>query len=311
MTNAPALIVHYRRFTLVIALLLACQLVIAAVGISIELHKTQAGVALMLSPQILVLFAAYLAKTACDRWATSAVCLTVSAEGLMLPGLTQRPIPWTAVKSVRGICCSPAPEQAATPRHYVLFDVEAPESFGVARRGAVQHLTSPLPSGAPPLAIDLSELDAGKEAIVEAVRRFRPEAVVDADPERPGALAAGANDASLRFPSPQELRLGFGRMRADVARGFGRRDEVLPAVVDAWRRSEPRLRAGAQTLIAAAVEMQRSSVASARDLSLSLKDLTAATVATGMENLRSVGRGIMGWRGLQDWMERGDRRAGG
>ena len=307
MTNSPALIVHYRRFTLVITLLLACQLLVASIGVSIELHKTQAGVALMLSPQILVLFAAYLAKTACDRWSSSAICLTVSAEGLMLPGLTERPIPWTAVKSVRGVCCSPAPEQAATPRHYVLFDVDAPQSFGVPPRTAVHNLTAPVPLGVPPLALDLSELDTGKEAIVEAVRRFHPQAVADAVAPRSGSSAASANDASIRFPSPQEIRVGFGRMRADVARGFGRRDEVLPAVVDAWRLSEPRLRA----LIAAAVDMQRSTVAGAQDMSLSLRDLAAANVARRMENLRSVGRGILAWRGLQDWLERGDRRVGG
>ena len=291
MTNAPALIVHYRRFTLVIALLLAGQLVIAAVGISIELHKTQAGVALMLSPQILVLFAAYLAKTACDRWATSAVCLTVSAEGLMLPGLTERPIPWTAVKSVRGICCSPAPEQAATPRHYVLFDVEAPESFGVVRRGVVQKLTSPLPSGAPPLAIDLSELDAGKEAIVEAVRRFHPQAVSDAEAHPTGA-AAFANDASIRFPSVQQLRLGFGRMRADIARGLDRRGEILPAVIEAWRRSEPRLRAGALALMAAAADAQRTAIATARLRALSIREQAAASLVRRLDGVRTAVLGI-------------------
>jgi hypothetical protein len=291
MTNAPALIVHYRRFTLVIALLLAAQLVVAGVGISIELHKTQAGVALMLSPQILVLFAAYLAKTACDRWATSAVCLTVSAEGLMLPGLTERPIPWTAVKSVRGVCCSPAPERAATPRHYVLFDVEAPESFGVARRGAVQKLTSPVPAGVPPLALDLSELDAGKEAIVDAVRRFHPQAVADAE-AHPIDAAAVANDASLRFPSAQELRVGAGRLRADIAAGFARRREIWPAAVEEWHRSAPRLRAGALALIATATDVQRTAVTSARRQALSLRERAAAHVARALDTVRNATLGI-------------------
>ena len=149
MNHAPALIVRHRRFTLVIGVLLACLMAVAAMGVSIELHRAHAALALVLVPQIFVLVAAGMIKLAYDRWATSLVCLSVSAEGLSLPGVATRPIPWTAVRSVRGICCNPTPEHAITPRHYMLFDVETPANFGIDRPGIVRRHVAPLPAGAP------------------------------------------------------------------------------------------------------------------------------------------------------------------
>ena len=201
MNHAPALIVRHRRFTLVIGVLLACLMAIAAMGVSIELHRAHAALALVLAPQIFVLVAAAMIKLAYDRWATSLVCLSISAEGLALPGIATRPIPWTAIRAVRGICCNPTPEHAITPRHYLLFDVETPANFGIDRPGIVRRHVAPLPAGAPLVTLDISELDTSKEAILDAVRRFHPAAVADAEARRSNHPAAGANYGSIRIPS--------------------------------------------------------------------------------------------------------------
>src|SRR5262249_51539777 len=126
MLNAPALIVRHRRLTLVIGVLLACLMALAAIGVSIELYRANASFGFVLAPQTFVLIAAIMLKLAYDRWATSLVCLHVSDEGLWLPGMTTRRIPWTDVRSVRCVACRPTREHVARPRHYLLFEVNMP-----------------------------------------------------------------------------------------------------------------------------------------------------------------------------------------
>ena len=98
MLNAPALIVRHRHQPLVIGVLLACLMAIASIAVSIGLHPADAALAIVLAPQIFTFITAGLLKLAYDRWATSLVCLRVSAEGLVLPGLSARRIPWIDVR---------------------------------------------------------------------------------------------------------------------------------------------------------------------------------------------------------------------
>lgn len=256
MTNEPALIVRHSRFTLVIVVLLAALIAIAAIGITIELYHAQAAIALMLLPQIATLLAAYLAKMAWDRWAASSASLTVSAEGMTLPGVTMRPIPWTAVRSVRAVCSSPDPQHGAARRHYVFFDVDAPESFGVEQLGAMGWLAAPVPPGAPLLTLDLSELDTGRDAILGAVHRFHP-AAVDAAPAAGASLAA---DVSLRFPTWREVTVAAHRLRIESATLAARRGEVAPAITRLARKGRTEAAALAKEIGA----IHRNMVADAR-----------------------------------------------
>ena len=251
MTNAPALVVRHRRFTLVVALMLSAALATAAVGVSMELHAAGAGIGPILAPLVLVLLAGCLAKNAYDRWAGSNVRLTVSAEGLTLPGIVVRPIPWPAVRAVRGLCCNPTPDYAATPRQYVLFEVEEPEGFGACRRGRLRTLAAPLPAGAPPITLDLSELDADQETVLAAVHRFHPAAVAG-DALRDGEAFALANEASLAFASFDEVGRAAGRARATTAALLGRRVEFGPAVTVAGRDAARRIHAASRALCSAA-----------------------------------------------------------
>jgi len=292
MNNAPALIVRHRRFTLVIGVLLACLMAIAAMGVSIELHRAQAALALVLLPQIFVVVAAGMIKLAYDRWATSLVCLSVSAEGLSLPGVATRPIPWTAVRSVRGICCNPTPEHAITPRHYMLFDVETPANFGIDSPGIVRRHVAPLPAGAPLVTLDISELDTSKEAILDAVRRFHPVAVADAEARRPNHPAAGANDGSIRFPSVDEITAGAQRLYSGATALLARRGEVWPAAVAEWYRLAPRARREARTLVVAAVALQRNTAAHVQHRALRLRAAAAAHLARGQQIMQAAALGI-------------------
>ena len=292
MNHAPALIVRHRRFTLVIGALLACLMAIAAVGVSIELHRAHAGLTLVLLPQMFVLVAAGMIKLAYDRWATSLVCLSVSEEGLSLPGVATRPIPWTAVRSVRGICCNPTPDHAITPRHYMLFEVETPAVFGIDRPGIVRRHVAPLPAGAPLVTLDISELDTSKEAILDAVRRFHPAAVADADARRSNHPAAGANDGSIRFPTVEEITDGAQRLYNGATALLARRGEVWPAAVAEWQRLAPRARREARSLMVAAVALQRSTAVHVRQRALRWRDTTAAHLVRGQQIMLAAALGI-------------------
>ena len=292
MNHAPALIVRHRRFTLVIGVLLACLMAIAAMGVRIELHRAHATLALVLAPQIFVLVAAGMVKLAYDRWATSLVCLSISAEGIALPGIATRPIPWTAIRGVRGICCNPTPEHAITPRHYMLFDIETPANFGVDRPGIVRRHVMPLPAGAPLVTLDISELDTSKEAILDAVRRFHPVAVVDADARRSNHPAAGANDGSIRIPSIEEITAGARHLYTGAATLLARRNEVWPAAVAEWNRLAPRARHETRKLMVAAVALQRTTVAQVQHRAHMARSTAVAQFANGQRILHAAALGI-------------------
>lgn len=82
MLNAPALVVRHRRVTLVIGVLLTCLMAIASIAVSTGLYLADAALAIVLAPQIFTFISVGLLKVAYDRWATSTVCLCISAEGL-------------------------------------------------------------------------------------------------------------------------------------------------------------------------------------------------------------------------------------
>lgn len=282
MTNSPALIVRHARFTPAVTMLLAVVLAVAAIGLSVELHKAGVGIALVLAPQVLVLLAAYLAKVAADRWRHTAVRLAVSAEGLTMPGITDRPIPWTAVTQLRVVCCSPVPEQGVAPRHYLFLAVEAPDSFGVRSRNILQRFSAPLPVDAPPITLDLTELDAGREAVLSAVHRFVPGAIGDAQP------GAWANDASIPVPTVAELHLAARRTGAVISALAARRGEFQAAALNMGKSWALHAKIEGLALIAAAGTLQRRTAAEMRSRLSSWHDQVAAIAARTHTTVRNA-----------------------
>jgi hypothetical protein len=231
MQNAPALLVRHRRSTLVIGILLACAMAIAAIGVSIELHQAEAAISLVLAPLVFVAIAAGMLRLAYERWSTSTVCLAASAEGLSLPGTSARLIPWSAVRSVRNICCSLTAEYAAEPRQYLLFEIEAAPARGIGR------------SYAPLVVLDVSEVDTSKDVILDAMRYFRSVAVANTNLGREIRPAHGAAAARIGL-SPLELAwLGARRLSVGAA-------PLAASVLS-----------DARTLIAAAAALQRTIIA--------------------------------------------------
>ena len=209
-------------------------------------------------------------KLAYDRWATSLVCLRVSAEGLSLPGMAARRIPWTDVRSVRGISCSPTPEHAMTPRQYLLFEVGRAGGQPSASPGSLwwrAHL----------FVLDVSELDTRKDVILDAVYRYNPAAVADADVARAQTAAPAAPNPMPRARAcrwPRRSAFGAQCIRAEAAALLADCSEMWPAAVAAWHRLAPRVRREARTALGAAIALQRSTAAHAQQLAQTLRDMT-------------------------------------
>lgn len=279
MLNAPALIVRHRRLTLVIGVLLACLMAIAAIGLSIALYRTDAALAVVLAPQLFALIAAGLLKLAYDQWATSLVCLRVSADGLSLPGMSARRIPWMDVRSVRCIACSPTPEHAGRPRHYLLFEVNMPT---VSRVGAPGFLWW----RAQLLVLDVRELDTSKDVILETVYQFHPAAIADAEVGRAQPAAARSNAPRLRLTMPATIRFGAQSMRAEAASLLADCGELRSAAVATWHRLAPHVRREMRLLMLGAAIVQRATAAHAQWLALTLRDMTLANLERGHRSVR-------------------------
>ena len=277
MPYAPALIVRHRRSTLVIGVLLACLMAIVSIGVSIELYRAEAALAIVLAPQIFVLAAAGLLKLAYDRWATSLVCLRVAREGLSLPGLAARRIPWTDVRSVRCIACRPTPEHAGRPRQYLLFEVNMPTLSRIGQPGFLWWR-------AQLLVLDVSELDTSKDVILESVYRYHPAAVADAEVGR--AKAARPAAARLHLPMIETFRFGAQCIRAEAAALRADCGELWSAAVATWRRIAPHLRREARLLMLGAAIVQRSAASHAQWLALTLRDMTMTHLARGQRSVR-------------------------
>ena len=263
MLNAPALIVRRRSPTLVIGVLLTCLMAIAAIGVSLELFRAHAAIALVLVPQIFVLIAAGMLRLAYDRWATSLVCLSVSVAGLSLPGVTRRPIPWTGLRRVRCICSNPTPEHAATPRYYLLFDVETPAVRGSGPSVIVRR-------HARLVVLDVSELDTSKDVILGTLRRYYPAAV---DPDL------------LTWQGSQEVRF-------QPASRPARADEIWIAILARWHRRATRFRIRTQVLVNAAVALQRTTLTHLQRSTLQLRDTTVTSLARGQRMVRVTAIGV-------------------
>jgi hypothetical protein len=205
----------------------------------------------------------------------------------MLPGLAVRPIRWTAVRSVRGVCCNPTPQRPATARNYVLFEVEAPETFVAGQRSRIRRLAAPQPPGAPPITLDLGELDAGERAIVEAVRRFHPAAVADAASDQPAGTTY-ANEASIRMPSMRELKVHADRIRIEAALLIARRTKLRSAAVAARRDLASRV----QAFTVASPIAVGAAVVALRQRALSVRGYFAASAMRLVETLRAAIYGI-------------------
>jgi hypothetical protein len=267
MHNAPILIVRHRRSTLVVGILLACVMAVAAIGVSIELHWAEAAFALVLAPLVFVLVAVGMLRLAYERWATSLVCLSVSAEGLSLPGTASGPIPWRAVRSVRGICCSLTSEYAATPSQYLLFEIDAPTGSSIGRSATLR-------SDSPLVVLDVSAIDTSKDVILDAVRRYRPAAVADIDlgqEIRPAAVPAagrvGLSPLELAWLGARRLSVGAAPLAASVL-------------------------SDARTLIAAAAALQRTTIARLQQYARALRYIAMTRFARGHRLVRVTAIGV-------------------
>ena len=280
MLNAPALIVRHRRMTLVIGVRLACLMAIASIGVSIQLHLADAALAIVLAPQIFSLIAVGLLKLAYDRWATSTVCLCISAEGLVLPGMSARRIPWIDVRSVRCISSIPTPEHATRPRQYLLLDADVP-AVSRSRPGLLWWR-------AQMLVLDVGELDTHKDVILEAFYRYNPAAVADAEVGRAQPAAAKTHAARPRLPMTETLRFGAQCIRAEAASLLAGCGELRSAAVAAWHRLAPRVRREARLVVLGAAIVQRTTASYAQGLALTLRDMMMTNLARGHRGVRVV-----------------------
>jgi len=277
MRKAPALIVRHRRMTLVIGVLLACLMVIAAICVSIGLYLADATLAIVLVPQIFVLIAVGLLKLAYDRWATSTVCLCVSADGLLLPGMSTRRIPWIDVRSVRCISSTPTPEHATKPRHYLLLEADVP-AVSRSQPGLLWWR-------AQQLVFDVSQLDASRDAILEAFYRFHPAAVADAEVASAQTAAAKSDGERPRLPMAATIRLCAQHIRAKSAPLLAAQDMWSDAVVT-WHRLALQVRREAQLVMLGAAIVRRTTVSYAQRLVRIARDVTLTNLARGQRSAR-------------------------
>jgi hypothetical protein len=279
MNKAPVLIVRHRRSTLVIGVLLACLMAIASIAVSIELYRAEASLAIALAPQIFVLIAAGMLKLAYDRWATSLMCLRVSADGLWLPGMAARRIPWTDVRSVRCIACRPTIEHVTRPRQYLLFEVNMPTVSRVGQPGFLWWR-------AQLLVLDVNELDTAKDVILDAVYRCHPAAVADADVGRTQIAAAKSRAVRLHLPMADTFRFGAQCIRAEAATLLADCRDMFAAAVATWHRLAPHVRREMRLLQIGAAILQRSAAAHAQQLAQTLRDMTLTNLARGHRTVR-------------------------
>jgi hypothetical protein len=278
MRKAPALIVRHRRMTLVIGVILACLMAIAAISVSVELYQAGAALPIVLAPQIFFLIAVGFLKLAYDRWATSTICLYISADGLVLPGMSTRRIPWIDVRSVRCISSTPTLEHATSPRHYLLLEADVP-AISRSQPGLLWWR-------AQQLVFDVSQLDASKDAILEAFYRFHPAAVADAEVARAHAAAAKSNVRRRRLPIGATIMLSSRYIRAKTAPLQAGCREIWSTVEAAWRRLAPQVRREARLIMLGAVIVQRTTAVYAQRLALMLRDVTMTNLARGHRGVR-------------------------
>lgn len=277
MLNAPELVVRHRRVTLVIGVLLACLMAIASIAVSIELYLADAALAIVLAPQIFFLIAVGFLKLAYDAWATSTVCLCISAEGLSLPGMTTRRIPWIDVRSLRCISSTPTPEHATRPQQYLLLEADVP-AVSRNRPGFLWWRTQLL-------VLDVSLLDTRKDVILEAVYRYNPAAVAAVDVGR--AQTASTSDAArLHLPMIETLRFGVQCIRAEAAALLADCNEMWSATVVAWHRLAPQVRREARLVMLGAAIVQRTATYHVQRLALMLRDMTMTHLARGHRTAR-------------------------
>jgi hypothetical protein len=279
MLDAPALIVRHRRYTLVVGILLTCLMAIASIALSIEFHRADAALAIVLAPQVFLVIAAALLKLAYHRWATSLVCLRVSAEGLWLPGMSARRIPWADVRSVRCIECRPTPEHAARPRQYLLFEVNMPTISRIGRPGFLWWR-------AQELVLDVGELDTSKDAILEAVYLYYPAAVADAKVARRQPAVSKSEGVRLRLPIPATVRFCAACVRVEAASLLADCRKMWSAASAAWHRLAPLVRREARLVMLGAAIAHRVTVYHAQCLAAMLRDMTMTNLARGHRTVR-------------------------
>jgi len=264
--------------TLVIGILLACLMAIASIAVSIQLHHADAALAVVLAPQIFFLIAVAFLKLAYDRWAISTVCLCISADGLLLPGMSTRRIPWIDVRSVRCISSTPTPEHATRPRQYLLLEADVP-AVSRNRPGLLWWRTQLV-------VFDVSQLDTSKDVILEAFYRYHPAAVADAEVARAQTAGAKSNAERPRLPMAETIRFGAQCIRANTASLLADCREMWSAVAAAWHRLVPHVRREARLVMLGAAIVQRTTASYAQRLALTLRDMTMTNLARGHRGVR-------------------------
>jgi hypothetical protein len=283
MRNAPPLIVRHRHLPLVIGVLLACLMAIASIAVSIGLHLADAALAIVLAPQIFTLISVGLLKLAYDRWATVLVCLRVSAEGLVLPGMSTRRIPWIDVHSVRCISCTPTREHATRPRQYLLLEADVP-AVSRSQPGLLWWRTQQV-------VFDVSELDTSKDVILEAIYRYNPAAIADAEVARAqtaAPAAAKSKGAHPRLPMVETIAFGVQSIRAKSASLLADCRPMWFAAAATWHRLARQVRREARLTMLGATIVQRTTVSHAQRLALILRDMAMENIARGHRTVREA-----------------------
>ena len=136
------------------------------------------------------------------------------------------------------------------------------------------------------LVLDVSQLDTRKDVILEAVYRYNPAAVADAEVGRAQTAAAKTHAARLHLPMIETLRFGAQCIRAEVASLLADCVELRSAAVAAWHRLAPHVRREARLVMLGAAIVQRTTASYAQRLAATLRDMTMTNLARGHRGVR-------------------------
>ena len=139
------------------------------------------------------------------------------------------------------------------------------------------------------LVLDVSELDTRKEVILEAMYRYNPAAVADAEVATRancGASSAQTHAARPRLPMAETITFGAQCIRAEAASLLADCRQMWSAAVAAWHRLAPRVRREARLVMLGAAIVQRTTARYAQQLALILRDMATANLARGHRGVR-------------------------
>lgn len=178
MSDQSRIVVRLRRTSALFFFGLAAFTLLAALGLFWVVTKNPSSSRepiAYLFPIFFFVMGCGLAWFALRRWSDDSARLTMTATGIEVPHIASVPIRWADVRGARMVRHDWG---KAGIRHYIYFDLASPDSYCIKERTVAQRMFGGLPQNAPPVAIDLTDLDHDALAILGAVRRFQPAAVV-------------------------------------------------------------------------------------------------------------------------------------